>query len=456
MDIACFTIPLFLIHLTSCCFLVILYLFAAGWIILSCYGLMRRSNLPATLSDSLHMLLILRPSWKQKKKFRRRHGIKFFVQKKIKHWVYRCYLWFVRPYPFQLWVAPRHSILSKWLAEKKDADTRNRHSPPGFVFKDTGEDKSDYAMFLYPDKLKFYWWMFFLVTVIFSSTTSREMSIGYQWGCGAVFFSVSYWLIYIILRRPVLDELWEDWPQTRNQKKYFKSIPSQTTFRFRGHFTEYHTFFRSDEKPVCGSLHSLWRKIFFLGCDESKSTPYFQRPVFYTPGKSLQEVILRTGTASFFAAKSKKSAVDILALIFYYFSHIWVSYIYLFLQLFCIFITGSRPGDNIVLRFVVPIILWAIITMFALINQFRFINGPLAKYDRELFLSAPPNLSEIIKIKMQTNRDTMKYLPKALSIIMGLTFVVYLTLVNLVLQCEPSKKKIVFQCSKSIQISVGK
>ena len=77
-----------------------------------------------------------------------------------------------RPYPFQLWIAPRR------YTGKRDADTVTRHSPPGFDEQLNGnqdgekenckeaQNRDEYALFLYPDNLSTYWIIFFLFTAL--------------------------------------------------------------------------------------------------------------------------------------------------------------------------------------------------------------------------------------------------------------------------------------------------
>ncbi|WP_446009242.1 hypothetical protein [Candidatus Electrothrix sp.] len=179
------------------------------------------------------------------------------------------------------------------------------------------------------------------------------------------------------------------------------------------------------------------------------NTSYFKRPVYYSPERSLQEALLRTGIASFIARTrrhEKPSLYSLISFATYYFAHIWVSYLWLFFQLLYIFITGTRPEDSTMLHFVVPIICWAAVTILSLLAQFRFMNGPHFKYDNDLFLLAPPKFEEIIKRKMRINQSTMQYLPKLLSAVGLLTLGVYLALVNLIMQADdPSKKNLQYR-----------
>jgi hypothetical protein len=364
-----------------------------------------------------------------------------------------------RPYPFQLWIAPRYgNCLSRWAAEKSEGGEYSIPSPPGFDEQLNGNqdgkeeknkqsntrNKDKYALFLYPDNLFLYWVIFFLVIIFPSLLLNLFIPCKGHFlaslSASVLLFMAAYHLIFSCFRRPILDNLWKEWPQTPNQKKYFQNIPSKITFYSQEHKKEYRKIYPavdSGKKSLRHWVTAIWQGDFRY--NKSLRTSYFERPVYYSPERSLQEALLRTGIASFFARarrREKPSPYSLLSFAAYYFAHIWVSYLWLLVQLLYIFIRGVRPDDSTMLHFVFPIICWAALTTLSLFAQFRFLNGPLVRYDPDLFLLAPPRLEEIIKKNMRLIQSTMQYLPKLLSIVAGATIAVYLALVTLIMQAQ--------------------
>jgi hypothetical protein len=401
----------------------------------------------------------------------RRHRLFFLIKNPavvksiFENCFYKSCRYFSRPHPFQLWIAPRHSnFLSRWTAEKTEGGEYNIHSPQGFDKQLDGKQSSSntqnrpkYALFLYPDNLSTYWFVFVFVTVIVPLLLNccifflgrycpyLQLDVPKNLSCdigrsslAVLFFIALYHLIYSCCRKPILDNLWKEWPQTLNQKKEFQNVPSKITFCSKTHYQEYLKIY-----PTGAS-----EKKYFCCCKPSLNTPHRQRPVYYSPDRSFQEAQLRIGIASFFAEGYRDGRVpvrNLLVFSFYYFAHIWVSYLWLFLQLSLPFLTGTRPDDSTMLHFGMPIIFWAIVTTWSLSVQFGFMNGPRMQYNDKLFQMAPFHLQANIRNTMQANRDTMQYLPKLLSIIGTLTVGVYLALVNLIMQADPPSKTLL-QC----------
>ncbi|MCI5130138.1 MAG: hypothetical protein D3904_01145 [Candidatus Electrothrix sp. EH2] len=265
-------------------------------------------------------------------------------------WVLKRYL--SRPYPFQLWVAPRNRLQQFFFP----GESKGKSSPPGFG--------DDYALFLYPDNIGIDWIVFFIGIVVIPQIFAVIFSpICVKWavlqdtflsiGCSFLFFLFSYKVIYVLFRSPILDDLWNIspenasnvWPKTPAQNEDFQSVPSRITFYSKEECSEYNKKFSFPDHTGKYILSSCIEKIFF--CNNKiklKKIDYFHRPVFFTPGRSLQETLLCTGIASFFA-KKENSLRNILRFMFYSLSHIWVSYLYLSLLLLWIFIIG-KPASS--------------------------------------------------------------------------------------------------------------
>ncbi len=354
------------------------------------------------------------------------------VNKAIARFLHRLWQYFSRPYPFQLWIAPRSRCYQKIFAQGKRG--KKWPSPPGF--------KEDYAMFLYPDNLHT-WWLLFFVGLFISPVVSKifiefldlielyrspcEITIQPNWRvffCGSSFFLVSYYIIHILLRRPVLDELWPAWPKTRGQEEYFKNVPARITFSSCADRNKYHNDIMKDKRK---------RKYIQM------KTSYFHRPVFFNLGRSLQEGMLRTAIASFIAADEKRPLVNIMLLIFYFLAPVWVSFIYLSSKLMIIFLRGGNPGEKklITVFLIVQIVIWAILSILFLIRQSLFIKS-LSVRNNKLFSLAPAKIGVQMEKKMRVNKETMEYLnPKVtIPVVSAFTFLVYLALLNLVLQYE--------------------
>lgn len=338
----------------------------------------------------------------------------------------------LRPYPFQLWIAPRSTVYQSLFSKGKRG--AKWPSPPGF-----GEN---YAMFLYPDNLHT-WWIFFFSGCCFVPNTlkiiidiiykneSHHHRFYYECLCqvfhvtkpnlteyiasflfGAIFFIAAYRVINIWLRRPVLDELWPAWPQIRGQKEYFrKYVPARIS---------------EERKKICCCLKN------------KVTTKYFYRPVFFNPGRSLQEGLLRTAIASFIAEDEKRPLINIMLLIFYFLAPVWVSFLYLLLKLMIIFVHGNPGAEKSTTVFlIVEIVIWAILSILFLFRQFLFIKN-LSIIDSKLFSLVTAKIGVKMEEKIQVNKETIEYLnPKiTIPVVSAFTFIVYLALLNLVLQYD--------------------
>jgi hypothetical protein len=219
------------------------------------------------------------------------------------------------PYPFQLWVAPRKK---KRCFSRPEAEPK-RKSPPGFP--------DDYAMYLYPDSIHTYWLIYFFISVplhIFLDCFVAKEMLLYKYIAGFFLFIISYCLIYIYWREPVLDELWIFWADTEQQKKYFKNIPSRITFDSCKDMKEYEGLnaisfdikgkVRFIEKSkyiidfICIRISHLRVAAKFLSLESfifrrfvfMKYSYYTNSPVFFNPQGSIQEGLLRAAIADFF------------------------------------------------------------------------------------------------------------------------------------------------------------
>ncbi len=376
-------------------------------------------------------------------------NIKSFLRKKTRtsYWKKHSRKYFFslfRPYPYQLWVAPRNR-LSRFFCSAEEKNV----SPPGF--------ENNYALFLYPDNIAIDWIRFFIGIVLIPQLFAMIFSdIPTDWlalGGSLLFFLFSYKIIYIVARRPILDDLWNVsqknssiiWPKTEAQNDYFQSVPSRITFNSKEHLAKYNENFSFADHSgnitsrVIRLLFSSIEKIFFWKNIRLKKIHYLYRPVFFNPEGSLQEAVLCTGIASFFAAEEDNSLWNILLFILYSLSHLWVSYLYLLALLLWIFIKGKPFNcQSETVYLVVQIIFWLILSAVSLTRQFSFIQGTLLKSDRRLFSFVPPRIIPTIEKKLHINRKTINFLnPKrSIPFLSAAVFVIYLAMLNLVLQYD--------------------
>jgi hypothetical protein len=195
-------------------------------------------------------------------------------------------LYLIRPYPFQLWVAPRKSVPENYIPS---------HSPPGFDF----ESGNKYAMYLYPDSIHTYYVLYYLVLVI----VPIILKLFNHYFCvssifflifSSFFFWTPYYIIYNKCRKPILDELWRNWPKMKDSQKSFQSILSRIQWESLKDYKEYHEKLFHSVKPIFFEN----KELFFI-----KKIKYFDRPIFFNPKQNLQEEILRTGIADFLDAQ---------------------------------------------------------------------------------------------------------------------------------------------------------
>ncbi len=334
--------------------------------------------------------------------------------------------------------------------------------PPGF--------SSEYAMYLYPDSISTYWLLYFFILVPLHILLDyllvekiKEM-IWQKYAFGFALFVISYGLIYICGRRPVLDELWPLWPDTEKQKEYFKSVPARITFASYKNFNDYENIkkFHFDIKgkkkfcekyayimdccinSICSakkiaclfSLQSLFfRRICFL-----KFNSYVKQPVYFNPQGSLQEGLLRAATADFFAAKTEKEFIYYIFI--YYIPHVSVSFLYLFLNLLWSFRCHPFENQNETIPLVVLIIVWAMISIFVLLQQYSSIQFFYA-YEEGMFRFSPKIVSFLVKRKMIKNYNFIKFFKpkKTMPIINAAAVAIYLAVLNLVLQYDKPEQK---------------
>ncbi|MCI5217965.1 MAG: hypothetical protein D3914_01920 [Candidatus Electrothrix sp. LOE2] len=401
------------------------------------------------LKKTCQFCLSLLLSWFQKIKSFFKEKTKISCRKKHGR---KCRLFLCRPYPFQLWVAPRNR-LSRFFYSAEE-----KNSPPGF--------EKDYALFLYPDSIAIHWIIFFIgIVAVPQIFAVIFFPIRINWvvlrdiilflGGSLLFFLFFYKIIYVVLRRPILDDLWNIspesssiiWPKTEAQTAYFQSVPSRITFCSKNDLSNYRDrfpFFDHSENifhRILLLLFSCFETIFFWEKIQLHKRCYFHRPIFFNPKRSLQEAMLCTGIASFFSAKENNSLGNILLFMFYSLSHIWVSYLYLVILLLWIFIQGKpfcNQSETIYL--VVQIVFWLILSAFELTRQFSFIQGTLLKSNRRRFSLVPPRLLSTIERKLQINNKTINFSslnPKrSIPLLSTAVFVIYLALLNLVLQYD--------------------
>ncbi len=250
----------------------------------------------------------------------------------IRKYLHLFWLELTRPYPFQLWIAPRKK---KWCFAESELGPK-RKSPPGFSFSknDESSEQTEYAMYLYPDGISMYWWIYFLSSVwlhaildICMISKCTEIS-PFKYAFGMLLFAISYYLIYTHKRKPVLDDLWPLWPDTKSQREYFKNICSRINFASRDDFYK----------------HVDMYDIFSF--NKYKNVSYFNRPIFFNPRGSIQEGLLRAAIADFFAVEKRKDFVK--NIFIYYFSHVWISFLYLSVNL--LFTFRWHPYKNEIKR----------------------------------------------------------------------------------------------------------
>lgn len=379
-----------------------------------------------------------------------------------RHWSCLC-LYLFRPYPFQLWIAPRKK---KFFS---DAEPK-RKSPPGFSFGEKAEsgEETEYAMYLYPDGIRTYWVIYFMATVgahaVLKYYFCNDLSCKYV-VCsplfGLILFVVSYYMIYVFNRKPVLDDVLKHWPETFAQIEYFKNITSRITFASESDLDEYSSNddgcrknkFLQD-KAVFYTIQNfsatLLESCFFSKNVKIRSTPYFNRPVFFNPRGSFEEGMIKTAIADFFASKRNDKNSSIILLVIYLFPHVWISYLYLFINLVCIYLTGNPYAhQKETIPLIILILLWLIASIFVLTIQYKFIYGNLIKDDKtakdykQLFRFAPARIIQPARMKIGKNREVLKILKPTLTIPIAntLVFIAYLTVINLVLQYDEQKKK---------------
>jgi hypothetical protein len=388
-------------------------------------------------------------------------------------------LWLTRPYPFQLWIAPRKKNFFS------DAEPK-RKSPPGFSFKGKTEsgEQTEYAMYLYPDGIRTYWVIYFLATVVthaalnfkyylcnenFKYYLCNDLSCKYV-TCpplfGLILFIVSYYMIYVFMRKPVLDDVLAHWSDTAAQIEYFKNITSRVTFASKSDLDKYSSNDGSTEKnkllqdkaflyKIKIFLATLLESCFLCKCVKIKSTPYFHRPVFFNPKGSFEEGMLKTAIADFFVPKRNDKISSILLLVIYLFPHVWISYLYLFINLACIYLTGDPyTHQKETIPLIILILLWLLASVFVLTIQYKFIVNNLTQYDKKMFNFAPARIIQPARRKIGKNREIFKTLKPKITIPAAswLVFTAYLTVLNLVLQYAEQKEKE----PVNVELSIGK
>ncbi len=337
------------------------------------------------------------------------------------------------PYPFQIWIAPRNRLY-EWF---KGRNEKQWKSPLGF--------EPSYAIFLYPDNLK-YFWIISCFTIVFLPvamllvakfitekycimkrveicspfspfSTYIDLYFIYFFPLlGIGIFFTAYYLIYHCLRRPILENITDKLPRkSKIYEKYFKSVPSMISFYTEEGYVKY------KENDASNDLEL--------------KTSWFNRPVFFNPGKSLHEVILWIGTASFFAGK-KSDLRNIFLLLLYYLSHIFVGYMYLLAELIIILIYGKKPESDVMLYIALQSILWGISASFFLIVHFHHSKKILTDIDSKLFSFAPAFYSVIAREGININRKTMNFLhPKiTFPVFVGAANATLVALINIIVQ----------------------
>jgi hypothetical protein len=403
--------------------------------------------------------------------------------KKITKYPHLFWLWLTRPYPFQLWAAPRKK---KWCFSRPEAEPK-RKSPPGFSFG--RKDKPvEYAMYLYPDSIHTYWMIYFMISVplhIFLDCFVAKEMLLYKYIAGFFLFIISYCLIYIYQREPVLDELWIFWADTEQQKKYFKNITSRITFDSCKDMKEYEGLnaisfdikdkVRFTEKSkyiidfICICISHLRVAAKFLSLESfifrrfvfMKSSYYTNSPVFFNTQGSIQEGLLRAAIADFFADK-KKFMKNIFI---YYVPHVWISFLYLSANLLFIFRWHPYKNQNETIPLLILIVSWAVVSMPILFKQYMSIKL-FYDYDEKLFRFAPKIVSNLSKKKMRLNDNFVKSFDpkKTFGLLHAAAFGSYLVILNLVMQYEdPSKtetnkpaaeQKVENQCRNVQQVNI--
>lgn len=327
-------------------------------------------------------------------------------------------LYLANPYPFQIWIAPRNKFY-EWL---KGPKVKQPESLPGF--------EPIYAMFLYPDNLKYFWLSSCFLTALFpfiilsiakyitgeicmtekveiSSPFSDYIDNNFVYLSillGIVIFLAAYYLIYHCLRRPILEDLTDKMhKKSKIYEEHFKSAPSMISFRKKEDYVKY------KENDVSNDLEL--------------KTSWFHRPIFLNPGKSLHEVILRTGTAAFFAGK-KSEIHNIFIIIYYYLSHVIIGYFYLLAELVIILAYAKKTSPDVMMYISIQSLLWGMSASFFLILHFNQSRKILTNIDSKLFSFAPAFYSVITREKININRKTMEFLhPK-------ITFPVFIAAAN--------------------------
>jgi len=294
-------------------------------------------------------------------------------------------------------------------------------------------------MYLYPDSIHTYWMIYFFSSVCFHIVldilTKTEIR-PYRYLFGILLFATSYQSIYILYRKPVLDELWPFWPETKKQKEYFKSIPSRITSNSSFDEDKYERkkcLFCYISIIVYRNFLKIKEDLFFCKYTYLKLTCYFNRPVFFNPQGSIQEGLLRAAIADFFAVEKKsKFALNIFV---YFIPHVLVSFCYLLLNLLCAFRYHPYNNQKETISLVVLIVVWAFVSIFVLYKQYISIKL-FYDMDKKLFSFSPKNVEDFAARKMQRNKIfTNEFDPKkVISIIYIAAVAIYLAILNLVMQ----------------------
>ncbi len=164
-------------------------------------------------------------------------------------------------------------------------------------------------------------------------------------------------------------------------------------------------------------------------------TSWFHRSVFLNPGKSLHEVILCTGIASFFAGK-KSELCNVSMLLIYYISHFFVGYMYLLAELIIILSYGEKPASDVMMYIALQSILWGLSASLFLTVHFYHFKKILASIDSELFFFASPFYLAITREKININRKTIDFLhPKiTFPVFVGAANATLVALINIIVQ----------------------
>jgi hypothetical protein len=207
------------------------------------------------------------------------------------------------------------------------------------------------------------------------------------------------------------------WPETDAQKEYLKSIPSYITDSF-------------------------------FSC-RSKEIPHFRRPIFFNPGASMEEGMLKTAISEFmYQTEPGKPKLEkqwvIFRLIFYLFPHLIISYLYLFFHLVYVSINPCAFRKETI-PLVVLILIWGMVSLCVMKKNFDYIEKNLTKKDSTnisnkektpLFGFLPSKIALMAKYKTSCLYDFSETLNpnKIVNIAFTLVFAIFLVLLGLVLQ----------------------